>query len=202
MLSRAESRVAAGESKPCLWLRELGVEEEVDYAVFFQEIVVRDIANRNKRNDVLLKYLLSSAQSQLRFRFDLKGGGVTMKIDESARDLSSYEQAEQLEDAIEIMADRLDGSGVAEPVIRPRGKDAIEIQMPGASTKQNPEIIDVIKKPARLEFRAVHETLDPYTTALKDYPVGYEVGREATGEIVEDAFAAQSITGSLKSIWS
>ena len=105
-------------------------------------------------------------------------------------------------------------------MIRPRGKDAIEIQMPGASTKQNPEIIDVIKKPARLEFRAVHDTLDPYTTALKDYPVGYEVLAEeredrmtgeiterrifvkripeATGEIVEDAFAAQSTTGSFE----
>lgn len=223
LLARAESRVASGESKSLfVALRELGVEEEVDYAVFFPEIVVRDIANRNKRNDVLLKYLLSSAQSQLRLGLDLKGGvGVTMKIDESAlSDLSSYEQAEQLEDAIEIMADRLDGSGVAEPVIRPRGKDAIEIQMPGASTKQNPEIIDVIKKPARLEFRAVHETLDPYTTALKDYPVGYEVLAEeredrmtgeiterrmfvkripeATGEIVEDAFAAQSTTGSFE----
>ena len=223
LMSRAESRVASGESKSLfVALRELGVEEEIDYAAFFPEIEVRDIANRNKRNDVLLKHLLSSAQSQLRLGLDLKGGvGVTMKIDEAAQsELSNYEQAEQLEDAIEIMADRLDGSGVAEPVIRPRGKDAIEIQMPGASTKQNPEIIDVIKKPARLEFRAVHETLDPYTTALKDYPVGYEVLAEeredrmtgeiterrifvkripeATGEIVEDAFAAQSTTGSFE----
>jgi SecD/SecF fusion protein len=223
LMTRAEARVTSGESKSLfVALRELGVEEGIDYAVFFPEIQVRDIANRNKRNDVLLKHLLSSAQSQLRLGLDLKGGvGVTMKIDETAQsELSSYEQAEQLEDAIEIMADRLDGSGVAEPVIRPRGKDAIEIQMPGASTKQNPEIIDVIKKPARLEFRAVHETLDPYTTAPGDYPIGYEVLAEeredratgeiterqmfvkripeATGEIVEDAFAAQSTTGSFE----
>ena len=110
-----------------------------------------------------------------------------MKVDASAQaEMSSYEQAEQLEDAIEIMADRLDGSGVAEPVIRPQ-LDAIEIQMPGASTEAESEIIDVIK-PARLEFRAVHETLDPYTTTPRDYPVGYEVLAEeredrATGEI-------------------
>ncbi|CAI8352849.1 MAG: Uncharacterised protein [Opitutia bacterium UBA7350] len=223
LIQRAETRVVTGESKTLfVALRELGVEEELDYAKFFPEIQVRDIANLKKRNDVLLKHLLSSAQSQLRLGLDLKGGvGVTMKVDDSAQNnLSSYEQAEQLEDAIKIMADRLDGSGIAEPVIRPRGNNAIEIQMPGASTKQNPEIIDVIKKPARLEFRAVHESLDPYTTALQDYPIGYEVLAEdredratgeikerkmfvkripeATGEIVEDAFAIQSPTGSFE----
>jgi SecD/SecF fusion protein len=65
-----------------------------------------------------------------------------------------------------------------------------------------------------------HETQDPYTTAPGDYPIGYEVLAEeredratgeiterqmfvkripeATGEIVEDAFAAQSTTGSFE----
>ena len=223
IMARAEARVEAGEAKSLfVALRTLGVEESIDYAQFFPEIEIRDIANRTKRNNVLLKYLLSSAQSQLRLGLDLKGGvGVTMKIDETAQDaLSSYEQAEQLQDAIEIMAERLDGSGVAEPVIRPRGNDAIEIQMPGASTKQNPEIIDIIKKPARLEFRAVHPSLRPDTTSPNDYPVGYvvlaeenedrETGEiyerrefvklipEATGEIVEDAFATQSSTGAFE----
>ena len=143
---------------------------------------------------------------------------MTMKMDTSAQsDLSSNEQAEQLEDAISIMAERLDGSGVAEPIIRPRGENAIEIQMPGASTKENPEIIDIIKKPARLEFRTVHASLEPDTTPTNEYPVGYEVLAEeiedrkngevyerrmfvkripeATGEIVEDAFASQTPTG-------
>ena len=144
-----------------------------------------------------------------------------MKMDASMlSDLSSFEQAEQLEDAISIMAERLDGSGVAEPIIRPRGENAIEIQMPGAS-KQNPEIIDIIKKPARLEFRTVHASLEPDTTPTSEYPVGYEVLAEeiedrkmevyerrmfvkripeATGEIVEDAFASQTLRGDFRSI--
>ena len=220
LLARAQELVARKESKTLFTaLRDLGVEESIDYALFFPQIQVKDVANRNKRNNILLKYLLSQAQSQLRLGLDLKGGvGVTMKMDISElAELSSFEQAEQLEDAISIMAERLDGSGVAEPIIRPRGENAIEIQMPGASTKENPEIIDIIKKPARLEFRTVHASLEPDTTPTNQYPVGYEVLAEeiedrkngevyerrifvkripeATGEIVEDAFASQTPTG-------
>ncbi len=223
IMQRAQARVDSQESKTLFTaLRELGVEEEIDYAKFFPEINLKDIANRNKRNNILLKYLLSSAQSQLRLGLDLKGGvGVTMKIDETAQSqLSAFEQEEQLKDAISIMGERLDGSGVAEPIIRPRGSDAIEIQMPGASTKENPEIIDIIKKPARLEFRRIHDTLSPTQGALSKAPIGYELLAEesenrktgevyenyyfvkripeATGEIVEDAFASQTPTGAFQ----
>ena len=220
VLQRAEARVDGGES-PTLFiaLRDLGVEEDINYAKFFPQINVADIANQNKRNDILLKHILSTAQSQLRLGLDLKGGvGVTLKIDESATEgLSQFEQADQLEKAITIMGDRLDGMGVAEPVIRARGDDAIEIQLAGLSTKDNPEVIDSVKKPARLEFRSVHPDLTPDTTPPNRYPVGYEVLAEeiedrrsggvyeqrrfikmipeATGEIVEDAFASQTPTG-------
>jgi SecD/SecF fusion protein len=102
-------------------------------------------------------------------------------------------------------------------VIRASGEDGIEIQLAGLSTKDNPEVIDAIKKPARLEFRSIHPELTPATTQVNRYPVGYEVLTEevedrrsgevferryfvklipeATGEIVEDAFASQTQTG-------
>ncbi len=220
VLQRAEARVDASES-PTLFiaLRDLGVEEGIDYAQFFPQINVADIANQNKRNDILLKHILKTAQSQLRLGLDLKGGvGVTLKIDRSADDdINQFEQAEQLKDAIEIMAERLDGMGVAEPVIRARGEDAIEIQLAGLSTKDNPEVIDAVKKPARLEFRRVHPDLKPESTPKNRYPVGYEVLAEeiedhrsgevyerrhfvklipeATGEIIADAFASQTQSG-------
>jgi SecD/SecF fusion protein len=223
VMDRAQARVDASEA-PTLFiaLRDLGVEEGIDYAKFFPEINLRDVANQNKRNDILLKHLLSSAQSNLRLGLDLKGGvGVTLKIDEAAQaEMSSFEQAEQLKDAIAIMQSRLDGQGVAEPIIRPVGDDAIEIQIAGLSTKDNPEVIDSLKKPARLEFRRVHETLTPDATPKNKYPVGYEVLSEenedrqtgevyeshmfvklipeATGEIVADAYASQTPTGSFQ----
>ena len=220
VLQRAETRVDA-EDSPTLFiaLRDLGVEDGIDYAKFFPQINVADIANQNKRNDILLKHILKKAQSQLRLGLDLKGGvGVTLMIDDSAQQgLSEFEQEEQLKDAILIMAERLDGMGVAEPVIRARGNNAIEIQLAGLSTKDNPEVIDAVKKPARLEFRTVHPDLSPDSTPTNRYPVGYEVLSEeiedrrsgenyerrqfirlipeATGEIVEDAFASQSQSG-------
>jgi SecD/SecF fusion protein len=220
VLQRAEARVDDGDS-PTLFigLRDLGVEEGIDYATFFPQINVADISNINKRNDVLLKHILSTAQSQLRLGLDLKGGvGVTLKIDQPVdSETSQAEQADQLAKAISIMAERLDGMGVAEPVIRARGDDAIEIQLAGLSTRDNPEVIDAIKKPARLEFRSVHPDLTPDTTPIKLSPVGYEVLSEeiddrrsgetyqrrhfvklipeATGVIVEDAFASQTQNG-------
>lgn len=218
--ARAEARVTERQA-PTLFiaLRDLGKEEGINYAEFFPQINLRDVANQNKRNDILLKHLLRSAQSNLRLGLDLKGGvGFTLKIDETAQsELSSWEQAQQLQDAISIMARRLDGLGVAEPLIRPRGSDAIEIQIAGLSTKDNPEVIDSLKKPAKLEFRAVHPTVSPNITNFNQPPVGYELLAEeiedsrtgevyernyfvkripeATGEIVEDAFVSQTQNG-------
>ena len=218
IMERAQARVDSKQSKTLfLALRELGAEENIDFALFFPEVNLRDIANQNKRNDILLKHILKTAQSNLRLGLDLKGGvGVTLKIAEDAPG-SKFEQAEQLKDAIEIMGSRLDGHGVAEPIIRPVGDDAIEIQIAGLSTKDNPEVLDDLKKPARLVFRAVHETLHPDTTPINKYPVGYEVLAEesedrqtgevierrmfvklipeATGEIVDDAYMSQTQTG-------
>ena len=218
--ARAEARVTERQA-PTLFiaLRDLGKEEGINYAEFFPQINLRDVANQNKRNDILLKHLLRSAQSNLRLGLDLKGGvGFTLKIDETAQsELYSWEQAQQLQDAISIMARRLDGLGVAEPLIRPRGSDAIEIQIAGLSTKDNPEVIDSLKKPAKLEFRAVHPTESPNITNFNQPPVGYELLAEeiedsrtgevyernyfvkripeATGEIVEDAFVSQTQNG-------
>ncbi len=218
IMERAQARVESKESKTLfLALREMGAEDDIDYAVFFPQVNLRDVANQNKRNDILLKHILTSAQSNLRLGLDLKGGvGVTLKIAEGAPG-SKFEQAEQLKDAIEIMGSRLDGHGVAEPIIRPVGDDAIEIQIAGLSTKDNPEVLEDLKKPARLEFRSVHETLNPDTTPKNKYPVGYEVLAEenedrktgevferrmfvklipeATGEIVDDAYVSQTQTG-------
>lgn len=223
VLGRAQKQVEAGEAKTLfLALREIGTEEKINYAAYFPDINLCDVPNQNKRNDILLKYLLSSAQSKLRLGLDLKGGvGVTLKLDESSQNgLNTSEQEEQLKDAIEIMANRLDGRGVAEPVIRPVGDDAIEIQIAGLSTKDNPEVLEDLKKPARLEFRSVHQTLRPDTTLEKDYPIGYEVLSEeindrktgevyerrlfvkmipeATGEIIDSAFVSQTPTGSFQ----
>ena len=92
--------MSSGES-PTLFiaLRDLGREQSINYAKFFPEINLKDIPNQNKRNSILLKYLLSEAQSNLRLGLDLKGGvGFTLKLDEVAnQNMSRFEQTRAIE---------------------------------------------------------------------------------------------------------
>ncbi len=220
IMERAQARVANEESQSLfVALRDIGKAEKIDYSKFFPQPHnrVKDIANLEKRNDVLLKHLLKSAQSQLRLGLDLKGGvSATLAVADSAlAGKSQAEQNEQLSKAITIMSDRLNGSGVAEPVIRARGSSAIEIQMPGVSIKDNPEIMEELVKPARLEFRRVHSTQSP-SSNTDTPPPGYELLAEeretksgevydnllfvkripeATGEIIESAIPTQNQSG-------
>jgi SecD/SecF fusion protein len=76
--------------------------------------------------------------------------------------------------AIEIISARINAFGVVEPVIRPVGNNRIEIELPGVSTKDNPEILDNIKKPAQLTFCLVHPTLTPRDVAPGEVPPGYQ----------------------------
>ena len=211
LLEAGKARVISGDS-PTLFiaLKDLGQEKNINYAKFFPEINLKDIANQDKRNSILLKHLLDKAQSNLRLGLDLKGGvGFTLKFDEDANhSISRFERDQQLDDAIEIMGNRLDGMGVAEPIIRPVGDNAIGIQIAGLSTKDNPEVVDALKKPARLEFKQVHPSKPTEETGKDDCPAGYELLTEesegslfvkkipeATGDIIKTVFVSQTQTG-------
>ncbi|MEJ1972337.1 MAG: hypothetical protein WDM96_07710 [Lacunisphaera sp.] len=110
-------------------------------------------------------------------------------MDPAAAAAAGSDQAreEKLKKAIEIINSRINGLGVTEPLIRPVGTTRIEIQLPGASTKENPEIQTAATKPARLDFRLVH----PYAAPPMDVPAGYE-SMTLEGESRDgDAYAEQ-----------
>jgi len=101
----------------------------------------------------------------------------------------SIERQEQLEQAIEIIRKRVDGLGVAEPVIRLVGENRIEVQMPGIDTRNNPDARTKISAPAKLEFSFVHRTVRP----PQPKPLGYQemVLRDENprnGEITESRY--------------
>jgi SecD/SecF fusion protein len=84
------------------------------------------------------------------------------KIVQERKDASkSRLNSESLERAIAVMEGRVNAYGVAEPLIRVMGVDKIEIQLPGRDIANNPEAINALKKPAKLEFRMVHRYLRP-----------------------------------------
>ena len=215
LLTRAGERVEAGmEPTDYVALKHILNEERIDLLSFFPDINVHDIKNLDKRNDVLLQELLSRSQSNIKLGLDLKGGvAFTFKVNEEDLSEQSWERAEQLSQAETIIAKRVDGLGVAEPIIRAKGESRIEVQMPGISTRDNPDAIESLQAPALLEFSTVHRFIRPpdeapvgYVAMSEEredrktgglYEVSYYVKKipDMTGEIIKRAFPAANDAG-------
>jgi SecD/SecF fusion protein len=201
-------------------LRDLANERKIDLAnEYFPGIPIESsLRNVTKRNTLLLDHLLAQSKGRLQLGLDLKGGvAFTLEVDAAAAAaLPEEERAEKLGKAIEIIGDRIDGLGVAEPIVRAVGTNRIEVQLPGVNTRDNPEVLEAVRKPARLDFRLVHSFADPATTPPGEAPIGFEVktyeqeGRngqtfveeifvkrtwEMTGETVSAAFASMDEMG-------
>jgi SecD/SecF fusion protein len=177
LMRRAHERLEVGQSKSLfLAIRDIANAEKIDLSRFFKNKIVDDIKNLSEKNKILLNTLLADSKGKIKQGLDLKGGvSCVLKIDDSKfENLGTSEKTEQLNKAIDIIRQRIDGLGVSEPLLRVFGKNCIEIQLPGISTKDNPEIVDTIKKPAKLEFKLLHPTLIPKSKSERA-PIGYEV---------------------------
>jgi len=164
------------------------------HALFFNDINLVDIKNIRKKNDTLMSVLYDESLGNVKLGLDLQGGtAVTLRIDEDAETV--YERESRLDKAIEIMAKRVNGLGVAEPMIREVPPDGIEIQMPGLSTSTNPDAADILTKAARLEFCEVHRTAVPGSSAKP--PLGYremvEVSEDKDGHPIEQRMYVRQI---------
>ena len=162
----------------------------VDFRPFFftEDQIVRE-PDQTKRNGIVLKQLLVSSQGRLKLGLDLQGGvSFTLKVDptgaesgeKGAGDKSNVSAADMVNQAIQVMEQRVNQFGVAEPVIRPVGDLSLEVQLPGEDAANNPDVIDALKKPAKLEFRQVHRTERPAPTdrehSLRPMPVDPMLG--------------------------
>ena len=159
-------------------LRDYANAAEIDLYKFFPYINVSDIANIKKRNDILLKELYRRSKGSIKKGLDLQGGvSFTLEIDDENLDTDSQARGGQLEDVLTVMNNRVNGLGVTEPTIRIMGSNAVEVQMPGVSLKDNPEAIEELSRPAKLEFRLVHRTMQPSSPKppVSEIPIGYEV---------------------------
>jgi len=126
--------------------------------------------DQNKRNVIVLKELLKASQGKMKLGLDLQGGvSFTLKVDPTGAeagskgnaDKSDVSHANMVNQALVVMEKRVNEFGVAEPVLRPVGDLSLEIQLPGEDAANNPDVIDALKKPAKLEFRQVHRTRRP-----------------------------------------
>ena len=137
---------------------------------FFNEKDFVKEPDLSKRNILVLKQELLASQGKLKLGLDLQGGvSFTLKVDpsgvesggQSGNEKANVSHAEMVNQALHVMEQRVNQFGVAEPVLRPVGDLALEIQLPGEDAANNPDVIDALKKPAKLEFRQVHRTERP-----------------------------------------
>jgi len=172
----SDRRAAFPVTSEFVALKQIAKERKIDLSQYFPDLNLGDVQNIEKRNNILLDHLLKQSKSRLQLGLDLKGGvAFTLEADEAALAALPPElRKEKLAKAIEILGTRINGLGVAEPLIRPVGENRIEVQLPGVSTKDNPEVLDSVKKPARLDFRLVHPFLSP-ATSPNEIPPGYEI---------------------------
>ncbi|MGC9451455.1 MAG: protein translocase subunit SecD [Oceanipulchritudo sp.] len=197
LLARANEKVAeaAGDATSpyatvYTALMRIADDEDIDLSRYFQGIRIQDIKNLDKKNKILLTELLRRSKGEISLGLDLNGGvAITFEVDEGSLADDIFFRQRQLEDARQVVLDRVDGLGVAEPVVRLKGANLIEVQMPGINTEDNPNIAETIGAPALLEFKEVHRTARP--TPGAEPPIGYEVKTQEiedpeTGEILED----------------
>jgi SecD/SecF fusion protein len=161
-------------------LKQIGHEQKIDLSQFFPGVRLEDsLKNVGKRDDILLKYLLDQSKGRLQLGLDLQGGvGFTLEADLGTKTAGYDEETankEKLSKAIEIISARINSMGVAEPLIRVVGANRIEVQLPNINTKDNPDVLDEVKKPARLDFRMVYPFATPETAPAGEIPPGYEI---------------------------
>jgi SecD/SecF fusion protein len=109
---------------------------------------------------------------------DLQGGlQLLLEVDKSR--LSPAEAKDAVERAREIINNRIDQFGVAEPLIQIEGQDRIAVQLPGLTDRAR--AIELIGKTALLEFklvrtadeqRTLYQRLDSWLAARKAAPAG------------------------------
>ena len=199
LVDEATARKKAGTAaSEFVALKQIGKEKKIDLSQYFPDVRLEaTLKNVEKRNNILLNELLRRSKARLQLGLDLAGGvAVTLEVDEKALKPDSEEdQKEKITKAIEIIHNRIDSFGVSEPIIRAVGANRIEIQMPGLNTKDDPGVLDAIKKPARLDFRVVNPGLSPGPGV--DTPAGYEIltledeGRN--GEIITEELFVRRI---------
>ncbi len=104
---------------------------------------------RNVTGDPALQNLRSKA---LKLGLDLQGGmNLVLELDRT--NLKPDELPDALDRAMQILRNRIDQFGVAEPIVQKQGEDRILVQLPGLVDKQR--ALDLIGETAELEFKLV-----------------------------------------------
>ncbi|MBI2438000.1 MAG: protein translocase subunit SecD [Lentisphaerae bacterium] len=142
--------------------------------------------------------LVAPLRTKVKLGLDLKGGtSFTLQIDEGEVEKQIREEFKDLTDVqeihsrvgkavqhaqaqgLEVIRNRVDALGVAEPLIYPEKHNRIIVQIPGLKDADRARAEKLIRQPAFLVFSIVHEDNDKLVSALFEKglaPEGYSIG--------------------------
>ena len=101
-------------------------------------------------------------------------GGMQLMLQVEKSGLKKETAKDVTDRALEVIRNRIDALGVAEPLIQKAGEDRILIQLPGV--KDPERAIEIIGRTALLEFKLVNDNPGLLDKALSgEVPDGYEV---------------------------
>ncbi len=112
-------------------------------------------------------------QEKIHLGLDLKGGmHLLLKVD--LQQLPKDQRKDAVDRALEVIRNRIDQFGVAEPSITKQGVDHVVVQLPGVTDRKR--ALDILGKTALLEFKLVADDPKLLEQALKgNIPEGYEL---------------------------
>ncbi len=129
--------------------------------------------------------LVTPFEEKVKYGLDLQGGAsFTVQVDrdkvaelikEETPDISAAALAKEIDEnvkvakdvALEVIRNRVDGLGIAEPEIYPQtDTDNIIIRLPGIDAENIQEATSLIERAAFLEFRLVHSENDAWVAEL------------------------------------
>lgn len=129
--------------------------------------------------------LLELQQKAIRLGLDLQGGiHVVLRVKREELDEASREGA--VDRAIQVIRTRIDGLGVAEPVIQKQGQERIIVDLPGYTDAARAE--DLIGQTALLEFKLLenYDNAALLMTKLDSVIYGWEIAKAADTATAEE----------------
>jgi preprotein translocase subunit SecD len=149
---------------------------------------------------LFISYIWTILTRPTRLGLDIQGSiHVVLRAKEELKS-QKLEQG-QLDTVTNILRNRIDALGVAEPVVYPKPPDQIVVELPGVLNKE--QGLAVLQTTARLEFRSV-PALDNgtwHTEAEVDTygkPTGYEVLLGLDGKPVPESVLAETVFGTAR----
>jgi protein-export membrane protein SecD len=143
-----------------------------------------------ERDRLPAKELAMLRRKAIHLGLDLQGGmHLVLEVDRSR--LNPAEAKDAPDRAMEIIRNRVDQFGVAEPVIQREGEDRIAVQLPGLTDRER--AIELIGKTALLEFKLVRTPEEMKT--IFERTDSYLASRGVTASVTDTTLRRAPLTG-------